>query len=233
MRLLGRRGRLSLRGWSISKGDGNMNLSGRHNQLGGTTFSYSATQEWLDYKLYIIHNFIDPITRQKYDLIKKNFYNFDLILARLDGFEGHCAPEELQMYKQMVELMRYSTTNRVSFDEAQAIIYGGEEMMQMRVITSRIVLAAPYEIYNLLFGTPSKTKSIDHQTYEDYLILEIKKILKENPGILFKDIKEKMAKYSHKFTDASGCDVSKDAYKTIAKYTKKHVLKNPVDQLKK
>ena len=205
MRMRGRRGGLSLRGWAIGNGGGRMNLSGRCSQFSGAT--YSATKEWLDFKLYIIDNFLQPINKLNYDLVRKNFYNFDIILARLDGFKNETNKEEVELFKKMVSLMRYSTEKHISFEEAQEKLFGGEEMMQLRVITSRIILQAPFEIYNLLFGRPDKKKSIDHQRYEDHLILEIKKILAENPGILFDDIKKKMGKYAYKFIDASGCEV--------------------------
>jgi len=121
-----------------------MNLSGRCSQFSGAT--YSATKEWLDFKLYIIDNFLQPINKLNYDLVKKNFYNFDIILARLDGFKNEENQEEVELFKKMVSLMRYSTEKHISFEEAQAKLFGGEEMMQMRVITSRIILQAPFEI---------------------------------------------------------------------------------------
>jgi len=46
-----------------------MNLSGRCSQFSGAT--YSATKEWLDFKLYIIDNFLQPIIRRRSNCLKK------------------------------------------------------------------------------------------------------------------------------------------------------------------
>ena len=93
-----------------------MNLSGRCSQFSGAT--YNATKEWLNFKLYIIDNFLQPIDKLNYDLVKKNFYNFDIILARLDGFKNEENKEEVELFKKMVSLMRYSTEKHISFEES-------------------------------------------------------------------------------------------------------------------
>jgi hypothetical protein len=205
MKLRRARGGLSLRGWSVGKGGGKMTLTGRNSQFsaGGST----ASKDWLNFKLYIIDNFLQPLNKLNYDLVKKNYYNFDFIISRLDGFITPDNEEEITLFKKLVNLMRYSTETHMSYREAKEKMYGGKEMMKMLVETSRIILKAPFEIYNLLFGRPDKFKSITHTRYEDHLILEIEKILRENPGILFDDVKKKMAKYAYKFIDASGCEV--------------------------
>ena len=198
------RGGLSLRGWRPGGLGGPLMLSGRRM---GMNMGRQVSQGWLDFKLYIIDNFLKPLTKFNYELIKKNYYNFDFIIKRLDGFITPETEEEIDLFKKLVNLMRYSTETHISYEEAKEKLYGGKEMMKMLVETSRIILQAPFEIYNLLFGRPDKKKSITHTRYDDRLILEIRKILGEFPGILFDDIKKKMGKYAYKFIDASGCEV--------------------------
>jgi len=204
MRIRRIRGGLSLRGWRPGSGMGAMSLTGRCSY--GPS-KVTPAQEWLDFKLYIINNFLQPLTMLNYELVQKNYYNFDFIIRRLDDFITPSTKEEIELFKKLVNLMRYSTETRMSYDDAQEKLYGSKEMMKLMVETSRIILRAPFEIYNLLFGRPDKMKSITHTRYEDYLILAIEEILAENPGILFEDIKKKMSKYAYKFIDASGCEV--------------------------
>ena len=205
MKLRRGRGGLSLRGWSIGKSGSKMTLTGRTSQFGNS--GYNPSKEWLNFKLYIIDNFLKPMNKLNYELVRKNYYNFDFIIKRLDGFMTPENEEEITLFKKLVNLMRYSTETHMSYRDAKEKLYGGKEMMKLMVETSRIILKAPFEIYNLLFGRPDKFKSITHTRYEDHLILEIEKILGDNPGILFDDIKKKMAKYAYKFIDASGCEL--------------------------
>ena len=59
-------------------------------------------------------------------------------------------------------------------------------MNRMIFETSRIILKAPFEIYDTLFGVKQGQK------YNMDIIREIENILETHPGIMFDDIKKKI-----------------------------------------
>ena len=165
----------------------------------GTKYGASANKEFLEFKLYIITHFLNPILDKQYDLIKNNYFNFEYIINRLESFKTRENDEEIDFLVKVMGILQYSTNVRISFDEAKKKLYGADNENRLLVETSRIVLQSQYEIYNILFGRPHK-KNAQHTKYNMEIILDIKYILDRNPGILFDEVKEKLAsKYGHMY----------------------------------
>lgn len=194
MRMKTGRSHISLRG--------NLNVHGNtlHGLYSiGTKYGASANKEFLEFKLYIITHFLNPILDKQYDLIKNNYFNFEYIINRLESFKTRENDEEIDFLVKVMGILQYSTNVRISFDEAKKKLYGADNENRLLVETSRIVLQSQYEIYNILFGRPHN-RNAQHTKYNMEIILDIKYILDRNPGILFDEVKEKLAsKYGHMY----------------------------------
>ena len=186
---------ISLKGNNITSG---VFLHGRSN-VGAAMVSEAADKDFIDFKMYIITNFLNPIMDRRFSQVNNNYYNYDYIIERLNGFKNNRTKNDIEFIIKVVNILRYSTNVQISFDEAKKKIYGADKENRILVETSRIVLQAHYEIYNLLFGRPHKTNP-SHMKYEIHIINDIKELLKSYPGILFEDIKNRLQpKYGSRF----------------------------------
>jgi hypothetical protein len=144
--------------------------------------------DYLKFKMSIINNFLEPLVNADLDTVLKNQYNFDYITSRLVLFENSTNRDEITLMKKVVNLMKQAASIRVSYSNMYERIYGTKAVSMNRLIfeTSRIILKAPFEIYDNLFGVK------EGQEYNKTIIYAIENILEENPGIMFNDIKEKI-----------------------------------------
>ena len=144
--------------------------------------------DYLDFKMSVITNFLEPLVNADTDTILKNQYNFDYILSRLNDYKNNSNMEEITMMKKVVDLMKNASEVRISYSDMYERLYGsgGVGINRMIFETSRIILKAPFEIYDNIFGVREK------QTYNMEIIREIENILESHPGIMFDDIKRKI-----------------------------------------
>jgi len=145
--------------------------------------------DYLDFKLGIMNNFLDPMINADHKTVKDNNYNFDYITSRLNFYRNDENSDEIYLMQKVVDLMKQASEIRVSYSNMHERIYGnssGLSMNRMIFETSRVILKAPFEIYDSLFGIK------EGQTYNMEIIGEIEKILDTHPGIMFNDIKRKI-----------------------------------------
>ena len=150
--------------------------------------SGEADIDYLDFKMSIMNNFLEPLVNADIDTVQKNQYNFDYIISRLNFYKNNTNTEEILLMQKVVDLMKQATEARVSYSNMYERIYGIEGLSMNRMIfeTSRIILKAPFEIYDNLFGLK------EGEQYNKEIIAQIEKILEEHPGIMFDEIKKKI-----------------------------------------
>ena len=153
-----------------------------------TIINTKEESEYIDIKLKIINNFLDPFIKGQHDRVQKNAFNFDFMLRRLESFKGN-NDEEVILIEKVVKVMKQATEYKRSYSDIYNQMYGNTDKTLSRFIfeTSRLILKAPFEIYDNLFGDGGASEEYDMR-----IIAEIEKILEENPGISFDDIKEKI-----------------------------------------
>ena len=175
-----RRSSVNLMGTRIAQP---MNLDGKKiTNIGEVDIDY------LDFKMGIINNFLDPMVNADYKTVQDNNYNFDYTISRLNFYKNDGNSDEIYLMQKVVDLMKQASEIRVSYSNMHDRIYGSRGVSMNRMIfeTSRIILKAPFEIYDSLFGIK------EGQTYNMEIIGEIEKILESHPGIMFNDIKRKI-----------------------------------------
>ena len=144
--------------------------------------------DYLDFKMSIMDNFLEPLLNSDIETVQKNQYNFDYIISRLNFYKNDTNSEEILLMQKVVDLMKHATNARVSYSNMYQRIYGSRGLSMNRMIfeTSRIILKAPFEIYDTLFGIK------EGQKYNMDIIRAIENILETHPGIMFDDIKKKI-----------------------------------------
>ncbi len=144
--------------------------------------------DYLDFKIGIINNFLDPMVNADFKTVQDNNYNFDYTISRLNFYKNDGNSDEIYLMQKVVDLMKQASEIHVSYSDMYQRIYGSEGVSMNRIIfeTSRVILKAPFEIYDSLFGIK------EGQTYNIEIIGEIEKILDTHPGIMFNDIKRKI-----------------------------------------
>lgn len=144
--------------------------------------------DYLDFKIGIINNFLDPMVNADHKTVQDNNYNFDYITSRLNFYRNDGNSNEIYLMQKVVGLMKEASKTRISYNDMYQRIYGDNGLSMNTLIfeTSRIMMKAPFEIYDSLFGIKKG------QTYNKEIIGEIENILQSHPGIMFNDIKRKI-----------------------------------------
>ena len=145
-------------------------------------------------KIYLIENFIEPLILRKVENVNFNTYNFAYILTRLNDLK-YIDPGEVGVYEKIVEFVQNTVgtynQNRTMISKLYA---NKKTASQFTLNLPFITLKAEYEIYNSLYGRP------DAFSYDKKILNEIRSIVEEKPGILFKDVEKIL---DHRFRDTS------------------------------
>lgn len=192
------RSNISLRGSGHNSGGIYLHGSS-HAGVNRSGRSEYSDKQYFDFKQYIITNFLNPIMRRDFDVLRKNVYNFDYVVDRLNMFKNNRNKSDVEFMLNVVQGLRYSTNVQMSYDDIRNEMHKSGKVNRITFETTRIILQAQYEIYNLLFGVPNK-ENPQHEKYQTHMLNDIKVLLDTYPGILFDQIKERLYhKYSTRF----------------------------------
>lgn len=135
-------------------------------------------------KKYLIENFIEPLIMRSVEKVNFNTYNFAYILTRLNDLK-YIDPDEVSVYEKIVEFVQNTVGTYNQNATMISQLYADKKTAaQFTLQLPFITLKAEYEIYNSLYGRP------DAFSYDKKILEEIRSILKEQPGILYKDVKK-------------------------------------------
>lgn len=182
-----RRGGLNLRG--ISNGGG-LSLKGNYYREFKSKSVVGLSQDYLDFKLMVIKNYIEPLMNKEYEYLK---YNYHMVESTLEHIKKYSRPEnrqDIELFTKILKVIKNTIDLHISFTETEKKLYGVEGITQLLVRTSRIVLSAKYEIYNNLFGEPKIVDNV--KNYDDRLISKIDNLLKELKEPTFQHLRYEM-----------------------------------------
>lgn len=135
-------------------------------------------------KIYLIENFVEPLIMKRVENVNFNTYNFAYILSRL-GELKYIDPGEVSVYEKIVEFVQNTVGTYNQNATMISQLYADKKTTaQFTLNLPFITLKAEYEIYNSLYGRP------DAFSYDKKILEEIRSIVKEQPGILYKDVKK-------------------------------------------
>ena len=135
-------------------------------------------------KIYLIENFIEPLIMKRVENVNFNTYNFAYILTRLNELK-YIDPGEVGVYEKIVEFVQNSVGTYNQNATMISKLYANKKTTaQFTLNLPFITLKAEYEIYNNLYGRP------DAFSYDKKILEQIKSIVEEKPGILYKEVEE-------------------------------------------
>lgn len=170
------------------RGRSMLNLAGNNNNMGLSLYGYDSTnffikqgnyfsQEYLDFKLKIIKNYIEPLMNKNYEYLKYNYHMIEETLENIKKYSNANNKDDIDLFTSILKIIRNSVDIHISYTETESKLYGTKGVSKLIVRTSRIVLEAKYEIYNNLFGVPKKSGD-GILVYDDDLIDRIDNLLK-------------------------------------------------------
>jgi len=179
------RSRLSLTGNINNTG---IFLKGINNISNNLTGVNVISQEYLDFKLKVIKNYIEPLLNKEYEKLRYNYHMIEQTLENIKRYTNEQNRTDIELFVKILKVIRNTIDIHVSYKETESKLYGSKRVSQLMVRTSRIVLNAKYEIYNNLFGPPDKENEIN-QRYDDGLVERIDSLLKTLNEPTFENIR--------------------------------------------
>ena len=154
------------------------------------TDSVVLSRDYLDFKLQVIKNYIEPLMNKKYEYLRYNYHMIEKTLERIKKYGNEQNKDDIELFTKILKVIRNTIDMHLSFTETEKKLYGTNGVTQLLVCTSRIVLNAKYEIYNNLFGELGKEDGV--KNYDDALIDRIDYLLKNLHEPTFANIRYEM-----------------------------------------
>jgi len=175
--------------------DGNsygLSLRGIRNETNNVILNDSVvlSRDYLDFKLQVIKNYIEPLMNKKYEYLRYNYHMIEETLERIKKYGNEQNKDDIELFTKILKVIRNTIDMHLSFTETEKKLYGTNGVTQLLVRTSRIVLNAKYEIYNNLFGEVGKEDGV--KNYDDGLIDRIDNLLKNLSDPTFANIRYEM-----------------------------------------
>lgn len=141
-------------------------------------------------KIYIMNNIILPLISKQWNQLKENLFCLDNIKKKLDTYYRLYKIEDLQIYKELINAFEVILSEHSQLEELERTIYGdSKDMTTMIYKTAMIRLKPEYEIYDIIFGRPLRSKNED---YNLQIVQQIELLLKID-GITFNKIRDYLA----------------------------------------
>ena len=154
------------------------------------TDSVVLSRDYLDFKLQVIKNYIEPLMNKKYEYLRYNYHMIEKTLERIKKYGNEQNKDDIELFTKILKVIRNTIDMHLSFTETEKKLYGTNGVTQLLVRTSRIVLNAKYEIDNNLFGELGKEDGV--KNYDDALIDRIDYLLKNLHEPTFANIRYEM-----------------------------------------
>jgi len=152
--------------------------------------SIVLSQDYLDFKLQVIKNYIEPLMNKKYEYLRYNYHMIEETLERIKKYGNEQNKDDIELFTKILKVIRNTIDMHLSFTETEKKLYGTAGITQLLVRTSRIVLDAKYEIYNNLFGKVGVVDGV--RNYDDLLVDRIDYLLKTLSDPTFANIRYEM-----------------------------------------
>ena len=146
------------------------------NNISGKSFS----QKDLPYevnrsKIYIMNHIIFPLVSRQWKKLQENLYCLDNIKKKIDTFYHYYKNDDLFIYREIINALEVILSEHMQLEELEKSVYGtSKDLSTMIYKTALIKLKPEYEIYDIIFGRPLRSKS---EEYKHFIIEEIQKLL--------------------------------------------------------
>ena len=144
-------------------------------------------KEYQEIKQFIDVNFMTPLIRKKFDIIKLNAFNFDYLLKKLNNFALLYADTEI--FIKVIDSIKSALEITNENEKLYEIIYGNVKDTTLQFKTSAVEFKPEFQIYIQIYG---EVDSFDD--FEEEKLEEIKNVLKSNPALTFNELLLKLGK---------------------------------------
>jgi hypothetical protein len=146
------------------------------NNLSGKSFS----QKELPYevnksKIYIMNHIIFPLVSRQWKKLQENLYCLDNIKKKIDTFYHYYKNDDLFIYREIINALEVILSEHMQLEELEKSVYGSSKDLSTMIYKTALVKLKPeYEIYDIIFGRPLRSKN---EEYKQIIIDEIQKLL--------------------------------------------------------
>jgi hypothetical protein len=146
------------------------------NNLSGRSFS----QKELPYevnksKIYIMNHIIFPLVSRQWKKLQENLYCLDNIKKKIDTFYHYYKNDDLFIYREIINALEVILSEHMQLEELEKSVYGSSKDLSTMIYKTALVKLKPeYEIYDIIFGRPLRSKN---EEYKQYIIDEIQHLL--------------------------------------------------------
>ena len=170
-----------------------LSLTGKHNYnplnlTGINNKSQSSPHYVIKIKRIIFDRYITPVLSKNWDVLKKNLFQINTILNKLDIYYENTKDETLLVYKYMLEVIKNTINTTEELNTLEDRLFDtGKDVAKINFKLPRIRLRPEMELYNLIIGKPDKN------LYDKHILEYISELLKIE-YIPFNEIEEKVKK---------------------------------------
>lgn len=158
------------------------NLSGKDN-----SYESSEPEEIKSLKIQILNKIIIPLVNENWEYLLENSFLTNVILDKLNSYYSKYKSEDLCLYKEIIRSFEIMINEHSLLSDLQKKINTENKDNGASIVyrTVMIKLRPEYELYNLIYGKPLKSKK---EVYNENIIKELGILLKIN-NIDFNKIK--------------------------------------------
>ena len=146
------------------------------NNLSGRSFSQKEIPyEVNKSKIYIMNHIIFTLVSRQWKKLQENLYCLDNIKKKIDTFYHYYKNDDLFIYREIINALEVILSEHMQLEELEKSVYGtSKDLSTMIYKTALVKLKPEYEIYDIIFGRPLRSKN---EEYKQYIIDEIQHLL--------------------------------------------------------
>jgi hypothetical protein len=131
-------------------------------------------------KIRIMNTLLLPLLSKQWKIMKNNMFLIDSFKQKINFYYDSFKLEEILLYKEIINLCEIFVLQSAQLEETEKRIYGSninaknKQTISLVYETTIIKLKPEYEIYDSIFGKPTRQNK---QTYSDDIIIDIQKMM--------------------------------------------------------
>ena len=165
------------------------NLNNQNNLLGKCILKgQHVPSDVKKIKIFILNNLIIPILSRQWEKLHENLLLLEKIKKKIDYYYKIYNLEDLIIYKEMIKAVEIIICEHTEFTNLEKKLYNSSNDLSTVIYKTKtmIKLKPEYEIYDVIFNKPDKTKN---EKYNETIIEDIERLL-QYENIEFNKIKD-------------------------------------------
>lgn len=154
---------------------------------GGISSLDKNAKEYQEIKEFIDENFMTPLIRKKFDIIRLNAFNFDYLLKKLNNFA--LLYNDTDIFIKLIDSIKSALEITDENEKLYEIVYGSVKDTTLQFRTTAVEFKPEFQIYIKLYGEVE-----NFEDFKEEYLEEIRGVLKENPALTYNDLLIKLGK---------------------------------------